>query len=288
MKEKNLARFEFPHECSLGNCGLVTYKQFLPEFTNFKHNSKMKITFLFCSLFSCLFILNSCMTTKAEEQNMSFPPEIRDLESRAEKGDTAAMHRLIEYYNENAVSYIEVEEVVDAEGNPVDLDEPLNDASLNYEFSDYCSARLEYWLTKGISMNDPIALAVKGYNLYYTDEREAIRYLSKAAENGDGKAALFCGSACLNQGIYADAIKFLLQAYELETPSAGWHLAMIYASGLGVESNRDEAINYLRHSAILNYPEAVLEMKRIEPYNPLWSHKADSLEIDFADFPIIP
>ena len=248
----------------------------------------MKIIYYFCTLLSCLFILSSCTTSQSGEQNMSLPSEIRDLESRAEKGDTAAMHRLIEYYNENAVIYMAVEEVVDADGNSIDLDEPLNESSHNDEFSDYCAMRLDYWLTKGISMNDPIALAVKGYNLYYTDEKEAIKYLSKAAENGDGKAALFCGSACLNQGIYADAIKFLLKAYELEIPSAGWHLAMIYASGLGVESNRDEAINYLRHSAILNYPEAVLEMKRIEPYNPLWSHKADSLEIDFPDFPIIP
>lgn len=248
----------------------------------------MKIIYLFCTLLSCLFILSSCTTTKANVQNMSLPSEIRDLESRAEKGDTAAMHRLIEYYNENAVIYIEVVEVVDVEGNSIDLDEPLNESSPNDEFSDYYAIRLDYWLTKGISMNDPIAIAVKGYNLYYTDEKEAIQYLSKAAENGDGKAALFCGTACMNQGIYADAIKFLLQAYELEIPSAGWHLAMIYSSGLGVESNRDEAINYLRHSAILNYPEAVLEMKRIEPYNPLWSHKADSLEIDLPDFPIIP
>lgn len=248
----------------------------------------MKTIYLFCSLFSFLFIFSSCMTTKADVQKISIPFEIRDLESRAEKGDTAVMHRLIEYYNENAVIYLEVVEVVDAEGNWIDLDEPLNETSPNDEFSDYCSARLEYWLAKGISMNDPIAIAVKGFNLYYTDEREAIRYLSKAAENGDGRGALFCGSACMNQENYVDAVKFLLQAYELGIPSAGWHLAMIYSAGLGVESNRDKAINYLKHSAILNYPEAVLEMKRIEPYNPLWSHKADSLEIDFADFPIIP
>lgn len=43
----------------------------------------------------------------------------------------------------------------------------------------------------------------------------------------------------------------------------------------------------MRHAAILNYPEAVLEMKRIEPENPVWIKKADSLEIDFPDFPII-
>ena len=44
----------------------------------------------------------------------------------------------------------------------------------------------------------------------------------------------------------------------------------------------------MRHSAMLNYPEAVSEMRRIEPQNKTWQHKADSLEIDFPDFPIIP
>lgn len=45
----------------------------------------------------------------------------------------------------------------------------------------------------------------------------------------------------------------------------------------------------MRHAAILNYPEAVYEMRRIEPGNKIWQHKADSLEIDslgivFPDF----
>lgn len=44
----------------------------------------------------------------------------------------------------------------------------------------------------------------------------------------------------------------------------------------------------MRHAAILDYPEAVSEMRRIEPDNEIWHHKADSLEIDFPDFPIIP
>lgn len=248
----------------------------------------MKIIYLFFSLFFSLFILSGCMSTKADVQKASLPPEIGDLEHRAEEGDTAAMHRLIDYYNENAVIEVEVVEVIDEYGNPVDLDESGDEPSPDEEFTNYCSARLDYWLTKGISINDPVAIAVKGYNLYYTDEKEAIPYLSRAAEKGDATAALFCGSACFNQDNYVDAVKYLLQAYELGAPSAGWHLAMIYASGLGVEPDRDKAINYLRHSSILNYPEAVLEMKRIEPSNPLWSHKVDSLEIDFPDFPIIP
>ena len=64
--------------------------------------------------------------------------------------------------------------------------------------------------------------------------------------------------------------------------------AMCCSQGAGVDFNREKAIEVLRHSAMMNYPEAVLEMRRIEPSNKLWQHKADSLEIDFPDFPIIP
>lgn len=39
---------------------------------------------------------------------------------------------------------------------------------------------------------------------------------------------------------------------------------------------------------MMNYPEAVVKMQSIEPANKVWQQKADSLEIDFPDFPIIP
>ena len=38
------------------------------------------------------------------------------LESLAEQGDTAAMHRLIEFYDENSSVYVEVEEVIEPNG----------------------------------------------------------------------------------------------------------------------------------------------------------------------------
>ena len=71
-------------------------------------------------------------------------------------------------------------------------------------------------------------------------------------------------------------------------PSAGWHLAMCYSAGIGTEADRNKAIDVMRHAAMMNYPEAVSEMRRIEPQNKVWQQKADSLEIDFPDFPIIP
>lgn len=38
---------------------------------------------------------------------------------------------------------------------------------------------------------------------------------------------------------------------------------------------------------MMNYPEAVSEMRSIEPDNQIWQHKADSLQIDSANFPSI-
>ena len=148
--------------------------------------------------------------------------------------------------------------------------------------------RLEYWLNKGIVLNDPIALLTKGIRLYYEDEPAAIEFLSRAADAGSAQAALFCGSACLNQGKGNEAFKYLSLAYKLGAPSAGWHLAMCYSAGIGTEPCRDKAVEVMRHAANLNYPEAVSEMRRIEPNNPVWQHKADSLDITFPDFPIIP
>lgn len=214
-----------------------------------------------------------------------------NLEALAEQGDTAAMHRLIEFYDENSSVYVEVEEVIELDGTEWSAAEvdSLNLANKdNAEMTKLYSDRLDYWLEKGIAMNDPVALATMGMRMYYTDEANAIVYLSKAADAGNAQAALFCGSACLNQGKGEDAFKYLSIAYRLGAPSAGWHLAMCYSAGIGTEPNREKAIEVMRHAALLNYPEAVSEMRRIEPGNIVWQNKADSLEIDFPDFPIRP
>lgn len=213
------------------------------------------------------------------------------LESLAEQGDTAAVHRLIEFYDENSYVYVEVEEVIEPDGTEWSAAEvdSLNLANKdNAEMTKLYSDRLDYWLEKGIAMKDPVALATKGMRMYYEDEANAIVYLSKAADAGNAQAVLFCGSACLNQGKGEDAFKYLSIAYRLGAPSAGWHLAMCYSAGIGTEPNREKAIEVMHHAALLNYPEAVSEMRRIEPGNRIWQHKADSLEIDFPDFPIIP
>lgn len=217
--------------------------------------------------------------------------QLQEWEQLAEKGDTAAMHRLIEFYDENSSIYVEVEAVIEADGyewTTAEIDSLNSVNKTNAEMSEQYSKRLEYWLSRGILENDPVALLTKGMRLYYEDETKAIDYLSKAAENGSAQAALFCGSTCLNQGKGNEAFKYLSLAYQLGVPSAGWHLAMCYSAGIGTEPNKSKAIEVMRHAAILNYPEAVSEMRRIEPTNPVWQNKADSLDLTFPDFPIIP
>lgn len=227
---------------------------------------------------------------QTELNNTEDSEQLAKWETLAEQGDTAAMHRLIEFYDKNSTIYVEVEEVIDPDGyewTTAEVDS-LNSANQNNaDQTKFYSDRLDYWLDKGIAMNDPVALATKGMRLYFEDEAEAVSFLSKAADVGNVQAALFCGSACLNQRRGNDAFKYLSLAYKLGAPSAGWHLAMCFAAGIGTSPDREKAIEAMRHSAMMNYPEAVLEMQRIEPDNKMWQHKADSLDIQFSDFPII-
>ena len=233
------------------------------------------------------------ITIYAQNRESSYPEDkqLKEWEQLAEKGDTAAIHRLIEFYDENSSIYVEVEEVVEADGTEwgaTEVDSLNSTNKTNAEMTQQYAERLEYWQNKGIVLNDPIALLTKGIRLYYEDEPAAIEFLSRAADAGSAQAALFCGSACLNQGKGDEAFKYLSLAYKLGAPSAGWHLAMCYSAGIGTEPNKDKAIEVMRHAAMMNYPEAVSEMRRVEPTNPVWQYKADSLNIDFPDFPIIP
>lgn len=216
--------------------------------------------------------------------------DVKQWELMAEQGDTACLHKLLRFYDENAMEFIEVAEIIDSDGNEVSQAEveAINEENRHQaEESAKYAERLEYWLAKGLAMDDPVATYIKGMRLYYTDEMQALEYLSISADSGNSQAALYCGSAYFNQGQIDKAIKYQAIAYNAGVPSAGWHLAMCLAR-FGDESDIEDAIEYMRHSAMLDYPEAVLEMKRIEPTNKLWQQKADSLEIDFADFPIIP
>lgn len=145
------------------------------------------------------------ITIYAQNGESSSPEykQLKEWEQLAEKGDTAAMHRLIEFYDENSSIYVEVEEVIETDGyewTATEIDSLNTSNKTNAKMTQQHGERLEYWLNKGIVLNDPIALLTKVIRLYYEDDPTAIEFLSRAADAGSAQAALFCGSACLNQG----------------------------------------------------------------------------------------
>lgn len=250
---------------------------------NYKVINKRILIILPCVLFG-LFLIWGANNIASKPQ---LSAELKALEKQAENGDTVALHKLLNFYDDSSEIYVEVVEAIDAYGNEIEFND-IKEGSYDNSLNELYLERLHYWLNKGLTSNDPVAKSITGRRLYYEDETAAIPYLAEMAENGDSQAALFCGSACFNQGkAMSEAFKYLTMAYEMGVPSAGWHLAMCYSRGFGTEQNKEKAIEVLKHSALLDYPEAVLEMKRIEPNNTLWQNKADSLEIDFPDFVII-
>lgn len=219
--------------------------------------------------------------------NTEIDVQVVRWETLAEQGDTAALHRLLEFYDGDAWQEItrELTESEKEHYRRIGIENATD--TIEVITNEHYVERLDYWLNKALATHDPLASFIKGMQLYYEDEAEAIPYLSKAADAGYAQAALFCGSACLNQRRGEEAFKYLSQAFNSGIPSAGWHLAMCYAAGIGTKPDRDKAIEAMRHAAIMNYPEVVFEMQRIEPGNQVWQHKADSLDIQFSDFPII-
>ena len=68
---------------------------------------KIIITMIFIAA-----IVSVAIYAQTDEKVTDGNKEIAKWETLAEQGDTAAMHRLIEFYDENSTIYVEVEEVV--------------------------------------------------------------------------------------------------------------------------------------------------------------------------------
>ena len=145
--------------------------------------------------------------------------ELKSLEREAEKGDTVALHKLLNFYDENSEIIIEIVEARDAYGNEIEINE-ISEEPFDSNLNELYLERLNYWLNKGLAINDPVAKRITGMRLYYEDETKAIQYLAELAEKGDRQAALFCGSACYNQDRGQEAFKYLNLAYEMGEPSA--------------------------------------------------------------------
>lgn len=90
--------------------------------------------------------------------------QVAQWEKLAEEGDTAAMHRLIEFYDENSTEFVEVEAIIEPDGTELSAEE-VDSINLenrkNADMARLYSDRLDYWMERGIAMNDSVALATK-------------------------------------------------------------------------------------------------------------------------------
>ena len=217
-------------------------------------------TKIFIALSLAVILIATAFAQNLNSNSASLPDEVKNWEVMAEKGDNTALHKLLMFLHDNTPVYFDVEEVIEAEdenGNWIEVEDSVivEDGmecdtvayTIDAETEALYNARLEYWLEKGLSMNDPVAIYIKGMRLYYTDEPQALEYLTKSADSGNAQAALFCGSAYFNQGQIDKAIKYQTIAYNAGAPSAGWHLAMCLAAQ-GDDSKIIKAIAYIIHT----------------------------------------
>lgn len=84
--------------------------------------------------------------------------------------------------------------------------------------------------------------------------REGLKWLFKAARQGDEWAQYDFGSICFQAKQYEIAVPWLLKAADQEHSMARYLLALCYYGGLGVEKDRDAAIRQMR--ALATKPES--------------------------------
>ena len=98
-------------------------------------------TKIFLAIALMVAIIAVAFAQNGKEDVAKFPNEVNEWEIHAEQGDTAALHKLLRYLDENAVIYVEVEEVISADGEDI-TDEVLNDSTtlVDEEFSNLCAA----------------------------------------------------------------------------------------------------------------------------------------------------
>lgn len=87
-------------------------------------------------------------------------PELKSLEEQAENGDTVALHKLLNYYDDNADIIVEVVEAIDPDGN--EIIEEDDKESFDYDLNELYLERLHYWLNKGMAIEDPVAKNITG------------------------------------------------------------------------------------------------------------------------------
>jgi tetratricopeptide (TPR) repeat protein len=101
---------------------------------------------------------------------------------------------------------------------------------------------------------------------YYDENNytEAVKWYSKAAEQGDAKAQLYLGDCYLfSKGVKCDtteATKWYLKSAEQGNADAQYWLGHCYWVGNGVKTNISEAIKWYRKAAKQEHPDALYEL----------------------------
>lgn len=95
------------------------------------------------------------------------------------------------------------------------------------------------------------------------DEGAAIKWLLKAAEQGDEKAQVLVGQKLLNGKDATEGIKWLTKAAELGNTEAQMTLGGIYIGGRGVRKNSTEAAKWFMMSAGAGSAAAQCQISRM-------------------------
>ncbi len=89
-----------------------------------------------------------------------------------------------------------------------------------------------------------------------TNEDEAVKWYTKAAENGNTDAQLALGDRYFVEQKYSAAAKWYRKAAEQRISNAQYKLGLMYSQGQGVERNYVEAAEWYRKAADQGLPEA--------------------------------
>jgi len=103
-------------------------------------------------------------------------------------------------------------------------------------------------------------LAMNFFDLYSENNKEALFWLEKAANNDEPEALFQLGVYYSEGNDLAKSIKYYQRAAELNHADAALELSYIYDEGVIVEQDDDKALFFLKKSAELGNQEAIEEL----------------------------
>ena len=103
-------------------------------------------------------------------------------------------------------------------------------------------------------------LAMNFFDLYSENNKEALFWLERAANNDEPEALYQLGLYYAEKADLAKAIKYYQRAAELNNAEAALELYYIYGEGFGVEQDEDKALFFLKKAAESGNQEVLDEL----------------------------